>query len=103
MELTQEYFDEKLNQLASKEELNAHTGAFNQRFDGIEQRFEKQTTDLKAFAKEQTEELARIIADTVATPMEQRFAKLEARQDVAERVKALETDMRQIKAALHIS
>jgi hypothetical protein len=82
MELTQEYFDEKLKGLATKD-------------------------DLKPLASKQdinaaVDELARIIAETVANPMEQRFAKLEARLDVAERVKLLESDMNRIKQALHL-
>jgi predicted secreted Zn-dependent protease len=39
MELTKEYFDEQLKNLATKEELKAQTGTINGRFDGIEQRF----------------------------------------------------------------
>jgi hypothetical protein len=34
--------------------------------------------------------------------MEERFAKLESRIDVTERVQHLETDMQKIKEALHI-
>lgn len=39
MELTKEYFDEQLKNLATKEELKSQTGTINGRFDGIEQRF----------------------------------------------------------------
>jgi hypothetical protein len=98
MELTKEYFDEKLNQLATKEELKAHTGAINQRFDGIEQRFEKQTTELKAYADEQTEKLAGIISNS----FDEERQYLRETLDVTNRVKTLETDMQKIKEALHI-
>ena len=84
MELTKEYFDEKLNRLTTKDDLA------------------KQTKELKSYAREQSGDLARIIADTVANPMEQRFAILESRTDVTERVRYLETDMQKIKEALHI-
>jgi len=59
MELTKEYFDEGLRTLE---------------------------TNLSKKIDDQTEQLARIIADTVATPMEQHFADLkdylEVREDV---------------------
>lgn len=98
MELTKEYFDEQLKNLATKEELKAHTGAINKRFDGIEQRFEKQTAELKAFAREQTEELAGIISSS----FDEERKYLERNLDVTNRVKNLEADMQKIKEALHI-
>jgi hypothetical protein len=67
-ELTQQYFDKRLNE---------------------------QTAELKSYAREQTEELARIVAAG--------FDDLKRELDVRDRVHQLETDMRQIKEALHIS
>jgi len=93
MELTKEHFEHVVQTLATKKDLEG----FATKDDLAEQ-----TKELKAHATEQTEELARIIANTVAGPMEQRFATLESRIDVAERVLHLEADMHKIKEALHI-
>ena len=82
MELTKEYFDRRLQNLATKDDLKPLA--------------------TKRDVREGVEELARIIADTVANPMEERFAKLELRIDVTERVQHLEADMQKIKEALHI-
>jgi hypothetical protein len=79
MELTQEYFEKHLDQ-----------------------KLKEQTKELKAYAREQTEDLARIIAETVATPMEERFARLESLMDVRLAVQTLQLDMRRIKEALHL-
>jgi hypothetical protein len=78
----------------TKEDLNAHTAAINKRFDGLELRFEKQTKELKAYADEQTEKLAEMVADG--------FEEIKGLLDVRERVKTLETNMQKIKEALHI-
>jgi hypothetical protein len=48
MELTKEYFDKKFEGLDRK-------------FAAIDQKFDAQTKELKAFAREQTEELARMV------------------------------------------
>jgi DNA primase large subunit len=85
MELTQQYFDEQIKKLASKEDLG------------------EQTKELKAFAREQTEELARIISKSIVEPMEKEFAALEKKLDVKPRVEKLEKDMVAIKTALHLS
>jgi hypothetical protein len=79
----------------TKEDLIAHTAAINKRFDGLEQRFEKQTQDLKAYADDQTEKLAEMVASG--------FEEIKSLLDVRERIKTLETDMQKIKEALHIS
>jgi 16S rRNA C967 or C1407 C5-methylase (RsmB/RsmF family) len=76
MELTREYFDEQLN---------------------------AQTKELKQFAEEQTDALARIIATTVAEPMERHFEKIDKELDVYTEVKQLKADMERIKEALHLS
>jgi hypothetical protein len=64
-------------------------------------------TDLKPLAtkidvREGVEELARIIATTVAGPMEQHFAQVKAELAMHQRVQQLENDMNKIKAALHL-
>jgi hypothetical protein len=79
MELTQEYLDNK--------------------FKAIDDQFSKLHTHID----DQTEQLARIIETTIATPMEQRFAELKDYLEVREDVQALKVDMQRIKAALHIS
>jgi hypothetical protein len=76
MELTKEYFDEGLRTLE---------------------------TNLSKKNDDQTEQLARIIADTVATPMEQHFADLKDYLEVREDVQMLKVEMQKIKEALHIS
>jgi hypothetical protein len=76
MELTKEYFDEGLRTLETN---------LSKKIDG------------------QTEQLARTIADTVATPMEQHFADLKDYLEVREEVQMLKVDMQRIKEALHIS
>jgi GCN5-like protein 1 (GCN5L1) len=78
----------------TKEDLKEHTAAINKRFDGLEQRIEKQTKELQAYADDQTEKLAVMVANG--------FEEIKGLLDVRERIKALENDMRQIKQALHI-
>jgi acyl-CoA reductase-like NAD-dependent aldehyde dehydrogenase len=78
MELTKEYFDKEL-----KTQL-----------DG-------QTKELKSFAKEQTEELARIVSggfDNVNEHLEEISAKL----DVREQMKIFEKKFAKLEEALHI-
>jgi hypothetical protein len=76
MELTKEYFDEGLRTLE---------------------------TNLSKKIDSQTEQLARIIADTVATPMEQHFTDLKDYLEVRKDVQTLKVEMQRIKEALHIS
>lgn len=76
MELTKEYFDEQLKE---------------------------QTRELKAFSEEQTDALARLIAITVAEPMERHFEKVGKELDVYAEVKQLKLEMKEIREALHIS
>jgi hypothetical protein len=76
MELTKEYFDEGLRTLE---------------------------TNLSKKIGDQTERLARIIAETVATPMEQHFTDLKDYLEVREDVQTLKVEMQKIKEALHIS
>jgi hypothetical protein len=82
MELTKEYFDQITENLATKEDLKPLA--------------------TKQDVREGVEELARIISETIATPMEKRFASLEKKLDVEKDVAALKVDMVKIKEALHI-
>jgi hypothetical protein len=79
MELTKEYFDQALQSLTTK--------------DNLKNALAEQTKELKAYADEQTENLARIIATSIAEPTNK----------VERRVQKLETDMQKIKQALQIS
>jgi hypothetical protein len=76
MELTQAYFDEGLRTLE---------------------------TNLTKKINDQTEQLARLIADTVATPMEQHFADLKDYSEVRKELHTLKVEMQKIKEALRIS
>ncbi len=52
--------------------MDARFIAFGQEMDKkLDERFEKQSKDLKQFAVEQTENLAAMIAETVAIPLQQ--------------------------------
>jgi len=85
MELTQQHFDQTIKTLATKDDLKI------------------QTKELKEFAKEQTDELARIISTSVAEPMEDHFRKLDNKIDVKARVEILEKQMSEMRTALHLS
>jgi hypothetical protein len=82
MELTKEYFDQTIKGLATKDDLKPLA--------------------TKQDVREGVEELARIIANTVANPMEERFAKPESQMDVRIAVQNLQLDMHRIKAALNL-
>ena len=94
MELTQEYFDKKLESLATKEDL--------QKF-ATKEDLQAQTAELKAFAVEQTEELARIIATTVAVPLETHLQTAQTEPNARAEITTLKQDVRTIKQALHLS
>lgn len=87
-ELTQEYFDQQLKGL-------------NQRLDvmATKEGLEAQTKELKAFAVEQTDAVARII--TTAAIEDRQF--LEAKLDVRQRVEKLKRSLEEIRGALHLS
>ncbi|HEU0144758.1 MAG TPA: hypothetical protein VFQ47_08225 [Nitrososphaera sp.] len=77
MELTKEYFDKRLDEQAEA---------------------------LMAFAEAQTETLARVIADTIAAPMQEGFDRLETKLDRATaRIDVLERKVQRIEEALHIT
>lgn len=87
MELTQEYFDQQLKQLATKEDLNAA--------------LKSQTEELKDYTDNQTESLARVIAITVGDPMERHFADLKNLLQIRETVERHEQEIRRLKELLH--
>ena len=69
----------------------------------LDQKLDKQTTELKKFAEEQTEELARIIANSVVEPMDEGFKSLDIKfENFKPRVEKLEKDMTKLKSALQI-
>jgi hypothetical protein len=80
MELTQEYFEEVLTQ-----KLAATEKRIIKRID------------------EAQEELARIVADTIAAPFTARFDRLEELLLVKEDVQTLKRQMSEIRSALHLS
>jgi predicted nucleic acid-binding Zn-ribbon protein len=67
---------------------------FDQKFAEVDHRFDQQTKELRAYANQQTEKLATMVADG--------FEEIKELLDVRERVKHLESDMQKIKEALHI-
>ena len=83
MELTQEYFDQALKNLATKDDLKE--------------------LSTKQDVRNAVEELARLIADTVATPMERHFADLKDYLEVRKDVHTLKVEMQKIKEVLHIA
>lgn len=86
MNLTKEYFDAQLKKLASKADLEAQSEA------------------LVNLAEAQTQTLARIIEETINTPMLERFDVLETKLDSAiKRVDTAETKLQRLEAALHIT
>lgn len=78
MSITKEYLDEKFNR--------------------IDQRFDKQTEELKAYADQQTEKLAGMVAEG--------FEEIKAQLDVRERVQKIQTMVERkfakLEEALHI-
>jgi hypothetical protein len=113
MELTQEFFEEKLKDLVTKEDLkdfaikddlkhvatkddlkrfatkdNLKVLATKDDMNVLETRLGKKIDD-------QTDELARIIATTIAVPMQQGFEKLE-------QLVSVKQDVDTIKTALHL-
>ena len=96
MEITKEYFDQQLGT------LNHWLGKIDQRMDGMATKADLKPLATKQDVREGVEELARIIAATVANPMEQHFAEVKAELAMHQRVRQLENDMRKIKEALHL-
>ena len=88
MELTKEYFDKAIKGLATKKGLEL----------GLEQ------TEQRIIRRidESQEELARIIANTVANPFTKRFEHLEEQLVVKNDVQVLKHQMKEIRSALHL-
>jgi hypothetical protein len=80
MELTKEYFDKVLTQ----------------KLDATEQRIIQRIDEAQ-------EQLARIVADTVATPFTERFERLEQLLKVKDDVETLKRQMGEIRSALHLT
>jgi hypothetical protein len=80
MELTQEYFEKVLTQ----------------KLEATEQRIINRIDDAQ-------DELARIVADTIAAPFTARFDRLEELLLVKEDVQTLKLQMSEIRSALHLS
>jgi hypothetical protein len=53
--------------------------------------------------EEQTEALARMVADTIATPFTKRFDRLEELLEVKDDVRVLKRQMAEIRSARHLS
>jgi hypothetical protein len=74
-----------------------------ERFEQIfTQRLEAQTKDLKKYMDSQSEDLAPVIAETIATSFTKRFDRLEELLEVKEDVLTLKSQMLEIRAALHL-
>ena len=72
--------------------------------DYLDKRLNAQTEALMAFAEAQTQGLARLIAETIATPMQEGFDRLDAKLDRATtRIDMLERKVQRIEEALHIT
>ena len=67
--------------------------------ESFDEQLKAQTKELKAFAVEQTDAVARII--TTAAIEDRQF--LEAKLDVRQRVEKLEKGIEEIRGALHLS
>ncbi len=93
-ELTKEYLDQKFESFEQKFVDTLSTFVTKEYF---EEKLEVQTTELKAFAEEQTEALARIIQTSVVEPMEKRFENVEARLD------SIDGKFGKLENALHIN
>jgi gas vesicle protein len=81
MELTQEYFDQQLQKLATKDDLTSA--------------LETQTKEIKDYIHESFE--------TQQEYIDERVSELADQTKVKEDVAVLKQDMAQIKAALHLS
>lgn len=89
MELTREYFDQQLGKLVTIKDLQSALKA--------------QTKDLKDYTDNQTESLARVIALTVADPMEKHFAELKDLMHIKEIVQRHEREIELLKGLLQSS
>ena len=105
MELTQEHFDSVVKNLATKDELKnlatkdeIKTLATKDEFKNIATKDDIKPLATKTDVTDAVDELARIVGEGFLG--ERQY--LEERLDVRERVQQIETDLRQIKVALHL-
>lgn len=96
--------------------MDVRFDGMDKRFEGVDDRFESMDKSFKEELKravaplatredvqESTEELARIIANTVVAPMEKQFEEIKDSSEIRKDVRILKADMVRIKGALHIS
>ncbi|HEX8459229.1 MAG TPA: hypothetical protein VF656_18190 [Pyrinomonadaceae bacterium] len=83
MEITQEYLDNALSKLASKDDLKPLA--------------------TKIDVEGAVNHLVGVINETIAEPMERHFAEVKDAIDVRTEVEMLKLDMRKIKEALHLA
>jgi hypothetical protein len=71
----------------------------------LDKKFDEKLAPLatRGDVREAVDELAGIIADTIATPFTKRFDRLEELLEVKEDVLTLKQQMREIRSALHLS
>ena len=69
----------------------------------LDQKLDKQTKELKQFAEDQTEHLARLISDSVVKPLGEQIEDLEKKVNVKPRVEKLEKQMTEMRSALHLT
>lgn len=69
----------------------------------LDDKLRLQTEELKQFSRQQTEELAAIIANTIATPMQTHFDELPEELSAGDRLIRLERSVQEIRTALHLS
>jgi len=84
-ELTKEYFDKAISGLVTKTDAAATEKRILKRID------------------EAQEELARIVAETIAEPFSSRFDRLEELLTVKDEVQTLKRQMVEIRSALHLT
>jgi hypothetical protein len=92
-ELTKEYLDKAISNLATKADVRDEVRSV---VEASEKRIVKRIDETE-------EELARIIADTVAVPFTQRFDRLEKLLQVEQDVETLKRQMTELRSALHLS
>jgi len=88
-ELTKEYLDQKLENLATKEDLKEEIYSLEIK---LKEHTNEQVKELKDFVLEEDEKLARMVSNG--------FEEVKGLLDVRERTKHLEFDMAKIKRAL---
>jgi hypothetical protein len=98
MELTQEYFDQQLKNLVTKDDLKQFPTVAD-----LDQRLASQTAELKGHAAGQTAHLVSVINETIAEPIERHFEELKDFVRVREDVQTLKLEMQRIKEALHLA